>query len=204
MTTPKAALHHLVFYLETVRTQAERNRNNTALNHMKGAAQKCHHRHHPTVCAAFWLRHLTPPDLPASAFMPSFCCNGQRITCLATPRNTPSTTPRHAVHDIRVSVKVEKRLTAVEKRCLACLAPWEEDRDGLCLLDAQNLLYLWLTPCCLPAIPHSPLVTPTPPQSPKQPPPRSKVTSGLDVLHKLEGLETRKEGIFVMPKEVRV
>jgi len=29
-----------------------------------------------------------------------------------------------------------------------------------------------------------------------------KVTSGMDVLHKLESLETRKEGIFVMPKEV--
>jgi hypothetical protein len=28
------------------------------------------------------------------------------------------------------------------------------------------------------------------------------VTKGLDVLHKLELLETRKEGIFVMPKEV--
>jgi len=27
------------------------------------------------------------------------------------------------------------------------------------------------------------------------------VTAGMDVLHKLEGLETRKEGIFVMPKE---
>jgi hypothetical protein len=25
----------------------------------------------------------------------------------------------------------------------------------------------------------------------------------MDVLHKLESLETRKEGIFVMPKEVR-
>ncbi|GBF92641.1 peptidyl-prolyl cis-trans isomerase [Raphidocelis subcapitata] len=28
-----------------------------------------------------------------------------------------------------------------------------------------------------------------------------KITKGLDVLHKLEGLETRREGIFVMPKE---
>lgn len=28
-----------------------------------------------------------------------------------------------------------------------------------------------------------------------------RVTQGLDVLHKLEGLETRREGIFVMPKE---
>eukprot|EP00775_Hariotina_reticulata_P003285 gene3285-3562_t len=28
-----------------------------------------------------------------------------------------------------------------------------------------------------------------------------KVTSGMDVLHKLEALETRREGIFVMPKE---
>lgn len=30
----------------------------------------------------------------------------------------------------------------------------------------------------------------------------SKVTSGMEVLHKLEALETRQEGIFVMPKEV--
>jgi hypothetical protein len=32
----------------------------------------------------------------------------------------------------------------------------------------------------------------------------SKITSGMDVLRKLELLETRQEGIFVMPKEVRV
>jgi hypothetical protein len=31
--------------------------------------------------------------------------------------------------------------------------------------------------------------------------PCSKVTQGMDVLHKLEGLETTKSGIFVMPKE---
>jgi hypothetical protein len=31
--------------------------------------------------------------------------------------------------------------------------------------------------------------------------PCSKVTQGMDVLHKLEGLETTKSGIFIMPKE---
>jgi len=45
------------------------------------------------------------------------------------------------------------------------------------------------------------LTPPPPPAAPLptlHPPP---VTSGMDVLRKLETLETRKEGIFVMPKE---
>ncbi len=33
--------------------------------------------------------------------------------------------------------------------------------------------------------------------------PRRKVTKGMDVLHKLEELPTRREGIFVMPLQVR-
>ena len=44
---------------------------------------------------------------------------------------------------------------------------------------------------------------PPPPSSPPSPPPArcSEVTQGLSTLSQFERLETRTEGIFVMPKE---